>query len=208
MEDNKKNFFYLHDKKIFKIFWWVTSAFLAIAFVAFIVMYGSMVIDHLSGNDNVEPLFPAIRPFIDGLLIALFIVFIAFITVFIYNYVSNAARYAEENETETEKVICPLFEDGVRHETEIYAMLKTIARPDPGTNKLNRANTVHFIRTLNELNLIDPNVSNKHLMLWVEQVTGYEEKSLSAFGQALDKQKANPKLVAEYRKQLEQILAE
>lgn len=192
MKDNKQNFFYLHDKKIFKIFWWVTSAFLSIAVVALVMML----------------LFPAFEPFINGLLIALIIVFIAFITVFIYNYVSNAARYAEEKETETEKVICPLFEDGVRHEAEIYAMLKTIARPDPGSNKLNRANTVHFIRTMNELNLIDPNVSNKHLMLWIEQVTGYEEKSLSAFGQALDKQKVNPKLVAEYRKQIEQILAE
>ena len=204
MKDNKKNFFYLHDKKTFKIFWWVTSAFLAIAFVAFIVLYGSIIYDHLTGNDDIE-LFPVLRPFIGALLIALIIVFIAFLSVFIYNYVSNAARYAEEKEVE--KVICPLLEDGVRHEAEICAMLKTIARPDPGTNKLNRANTVHFIRTLIELKLIDPNVSNKHLVLWIEQVTGYEEKSLSAFGQAMDKQKENPKLVTEYRKQLEQILA-
>lgn len=190
MADNKKNFFYLHDKKIFKIFWWVTSAFLSIAVVAFLMML----------------LFPVYEPFINGLLIALIIVFIAFLTVFIFNYVSNAARYAEE--TETEKVICPLNEDGVRHEAEICAMLKTIAKPAPGTNNLNRANTIHFLRTLKSMGLINANENTKILMIWVQQVTRYEEKSISAFNQAMDKQKENPKLVSEYRKQLEQILAE
>ena len=202
MKDNKKNFFYLHDKKMFKIFWWVTSAFFAIAFVAFIVLYGDMIYDHFTGKT--ESLFP--KPFVGGILIALIIGFIAHLTVFIFNYVSNAARYIEGKGTET--VISPLCEDGIRHESEIGAMLKTIARPEPGTNNLNRANTIHFLRTLKSMGLINANENSKILMLWVEQVTGFEEKSISAFNQALDKQKENPKLVAEYRKQLEQILAQ
>lgn len=205
-DENKKNFFYLHDKKIFKIFWWVTSAFLAIALVAVIVMYGGMMYDHFTDGDDIESVFPAFESFVGVLLIVLFIAFIAFITVFIFNYVYNATRYAEESESE--KVMCPLYEDGVRHEAEIYAMLKTISRPEPGTNNLNRANTIHFIRTLKSMGLIDKNENSKILMLWVQQITGYDEKSYSAFNQAMTRQKENPALVAEYRKQLEQILAE
>lgn len=204
--DNKKNFFYLHDKNLFKIFWWVTSAFLAIAFVAFIVMYGGMIYDHFADGDDIESIFPAFKSIVGILLIALFVVFIAFLTVFIFNYVSNAALYAEENETG--KVMCPLNEDGLRHEADIYAMIKTIAKPEPGTNNLNRANTVHFLRTLKSMGLIDQNENSKILMLWVQQVTGYDEKSFSAFSQAMTKQKDNPALVAEYRKQLEHILAD
>ena len=204
--DNKKNFFYLHDKNLFKIFWWVTSAFFAIAFVAFIVMYGGMIYDHFADGDDIESIFPAFDSIVGVLLIALFIVFIAFLTVFIFNYVSNAARYVEESESE--KIMCPLNEDGVRHEADIYAMLKTVAKPEPGTNNLNRANTVHFLRTLKSIGLIDQNENTKILMLWVQQVTGYDEKSFSAFSQAMTKQKDNPPLVAEYRKQLEHILAD
>lgn len=204
--DNKKNFFYLHDKNLFKIFWWVTSAFLAIAFVAFIVMYGGMIYDNFADGDDIESVFPAFESIVGILLIALFVVFIAFLTVFIFNYVSNAAQYAEENESE--KVMCPLNEDGLRHEADIYAMIKTIAKPEPGTNNLNRANTVHFLRTLKAMGLIDKNENSKILMLWVQQVTGYDEKSFSAFSQAMTKQKDNPALVAEYRKQLEHILAD
>lgn len=206
MTDNKKNFFYLHDKNLFKIFWWVTSAFLAIAFVAFIVMYGGMIYDNFADGDDIESVFPAFESIVGILLIALFVVFIAFLTVFIFNYVSNAAQYAEENESE--KVMCPLNEDGLRHEADIYAMIKTIAKPEPGTNNLNRANTVHFLRTLKAMGLIDKNENSKILMLWVQQVTGYDEKSFSAFSQAMTKQKDNPALVAEYRKQLEHILAD
>lgn len=204
--ENKKNFFYLHDKNLFKIFWWVASAFLAIAFVAFIVMYGGMIYDHFADGDDIESICPAFESIVGVLLIALFIVFIAFLTVFIFNYVSNAAQYAEENETG--KVMCPLKEDGLRHEADIYAMIKTIAKPEPGTNNLNRANTVHFLRTLKSMGLIDQNENSKILMLWVQQVTGYDEKSFSAFSQAMTKQKDNPALVAEYRKQLEHILAD
>ena len=204
--DNKKNFFYLHDKNLFKIFWWVTSAFFAIAFVAVIVMYGSMIYDHFADGDNIESIFPALESIVRILLIALFFVFIAFLTVFIFNYVSNAARYAEENETEKE--MCPLSDIGVRYEAGICAMLKTIAKPEPGTNNLNRANTVHFLRTLKSMGLINQNENSKILMLWVQQITGYDEKSFSAFSQAMTKQKDNPSLVAEYRKQLELILAD
>ena len=205
MKDNKKDFFYLHDKKLFKIFWWVSSAFFAIAFVAFIVMYGGMIYYHFADGDDIESIFPAFESIVGVLLIALFIVFIAFLTVFIFNYVSNAARYAEENETEKE--MCPLSDIGVRYEAGICAMLKTIAKPEPGTNNLNRANTVHFLRTLKSMGLIDQNENSKILMLWVQQITGYDEKSFSAFSQAMTKQKDNPALVAEYRKQLEHILA-
>lgn len=204
--DNKKNFFYLHDKNLFKIFWWVTSAFLAIAFVAVIVMYGGMIYDHFTEGDDIETIIPDFDSIVGVLLIALFIVFIAFLTVFIFNYVSNAARYAEENETEKE--MCPLSDIGVRYEAGICAMLKTIAKPEPGTNNLNRANTVHFLRTLKSMGLIDQNENSKILMLWVQQITGYGEKSFSAFSQAMTKQKDNPTLVAEYRKQLEHILAD
>lgn len=204
--ENKKNFFYLHDKKIFKVFWWVTSAFLAIAFVAVIVMNGGMIYDHFADGDDIESLFPALGTFVGVLLVALFIVLIAFLTVFIFNYVSNAAQYAEEKESE--KVICPLNEEGVRHEAEIIAMLKTIAKPEPGTNNLNRANTIHFLRALKSMGLIERNENSKILMLWVQQVSGYEEKSYSAFSQAMTKQKENPPLVAEYRKQLELIFAD
>ena len=202
----KKDFFYLHDKQLFNIFWWVTSAFFAIAFVALITMCGGMIHDHFADEDGIESIFPAFGTLTGVLLIAVFIVFIVFLTVFIFNYVSNAARYAEESESE--KVMCPLNEDGVRHETEIYAMLKTISKPEPGTNNLNRANTIHFIRTLKSMSLIDQNENSKILMLWVQQITGYDEKSFSAFSQAMSKQKENPSLVAEYRRKLEQILAE
>ena len=134
-------------------------------------------------------------------LVSIFLVLTAIITIILY------IRF-NKKPTNVVDVMSPLYEVGVVHEKEINEMLKSIARPEPGTNKLNRANTVHFIRALNKLELIDPNISNKHLMLWIEQVTGYEEKSLSAFGQALKLQKDNPELVAEYRKRLEQIIVD
>ena len=58
------------------------------------------------------------------------------------------------------------------------------------------------------MGLINQNENSKILMLWVQQITGYDEKSFSAFSQAMTKQKDNPALVAEYRKQLEHILAD
>ena len=206
MKDNKKDYFYLHDMKLFKIFWWVASTFFAIALVAFVVLYGGMIYDHFAAGDNIESIIPAFRSIVGVLLIALFVVFIAFLTVFIFNYVFNAAQYAEN--IENGKVMCPLSENGVRHEEEICAMFKKIAKPAPGTNNLNRANTVHFLRALKSMDLINPNENRKILMLWAQQVTGYEERSFSAFNQAMTKQKDNPALVAEYSKQLEQIISE
>lgn len=204
MKDNKKNFFYLHDKKIFKIFWWITSAFFAISLVTFVMLYGGMIYDYFATGD-IESIIPAFGSVVGVLLIVLFVVFIAYLTVFVYNFVSNAAQYAEGNEAE--EVVCPLCENVKQHKAEISAMLKTIAKPEPGTNNLNRANTIHFLRTLKSMGLIDPNENSKILMVWVLQVTGYEEKSFSAFNQAMTKQKENPALVAEYHKQLEQIIA-
>lgn len=134
-------------------------------------------------------------------LVSFFLALTAIITIILYIRLNKKP-------TKVIDVMSPLYEDAIVHEKEIHKMLKSIARPKPGTNNLNRANTIHFLRTLKSMGLIDANENSKILMLWIQQVTGYEEKSYSAFSQAMDKQKENPKLVAEYRKQLEQILAE
>lgn len=135
-------------------------------------------------------------------LVTLFFIFTAIIAIVLY------IRFTKSTFTDTAQTVSPLLGAAKDHESQIIALLKSIAQPEPGTNKLNRANTIHFLRTLKEMQLFDSALDGQHQKAWVEQVTGYEEKSISAFNQALDKQKPNPKLVAEYRKQLEQILAE
>ena len=134
-------------------------------------------------------------------LVALFFIFTAIIAIILY------IRFTKSTFTDTAQNISPLLGAAKDHEQSIIEMLKSIAKPEQGTNKLNRANTIHFLRTLKELGLFDSALDGQHQKAWVEQVTGYEEKSISAFNQALDKQKPNPKLVAEFRKQLEQIIA-
>ena len=163
---------------------------------------------HLSepGMD-IASLFPGYDIFRDWVAVLSVVLMLVVISLCIYNWLYKI-KFKHSKASEPAEQTNPLLGVAKEHEQQIIEMLKSVAKPEPGSNKLNRANTIHFLRTLKELELFDMHIDGQHQKAWIEQVTGYEEKSLSAFNQALDKQKENPKLAAEYRKQIEQIIAE
>ena len=208
MADKKKpNYFRITSPRRNKWFWALVSALAMTGGMGLIICIAQLISYAVSepGMD-IGSIFMGFDLFMELLFSAFLLIFIVFGTVVMYNYIMNREKAIETKEiAQTESPLLGVAKD---HEQAIIEMLKSIAKPEQGTNKLNRANTIHFLRTLKELGLFDTALDGQHQKAWVEQVTGYEEKSISAFNQALDKQKENPKLVAEYRKQLEQIIAE
>ena len=123
----------------------------------------------------------------------------------IYNYATNKEQYKED--VEQAKAESPLQGDAIEHEEEIIDLLTTIARPLPGRAKLNRARTAQFLRALMELGYIDKNTAGKTLMVWVETVTEYKDGNASHFQQAIKDATPQDSNVADFQKQILEILA-
>ena len=77
--------------------------------------------------------------------------------------------------------------EAAKHEADIVALLKSVAKPLPGKDKLNRAATAQFMRALAELSYIDANLKAQHLLPWIEQVTNLTDGENGHFQAAYNK---------------------
>lgn len=145
--------------------------------------------------------FAGFKTFMDFLFIVMVFCSMAIATLLLYNYMllHQPKMPAAENAS-------PLRGDAIAHEKEIIELLKTVAHPLPGKAKLNRAHTAQFLTAMKELELLDPNLVGKHLMVWVQDTTGYVDGASSAFTQALNAVKTNDPEVARLKEQLSQIV--
>lgn len=141
-----------------------------------------------------------------GLLVLLYVLLSALFSVVIYALITKLT--AKKTSQVQEKVTEPILIGAAnKHNYQLVELLKSVARPMPGDTKLNRARTAHFLCAMRDLGLIDQNLDGKHLMVWVVSVTGYSEKSLSAFNQALNSTSSQDSKVIELRNQIEQIIS-
>lgn len=202
----RPNYFRIQSPKLNKIFWWLCSALLAIATVTLAIIAATLIsINTSEPGMDIPSLFPKLEPFIELVTAVYFILFMAFLTVVIYNYSTN-----REKDREARKIAdaeSPLQGRAVEHQEQIVELLKTIAQPLPGRAKLNRARTAQFLRALAESGYIDSNLTGKHLMVWVESVTGYEDGDAPHFTKAYKDATPQDTNVVDFRGQIEQMLA-
>ncbi len=170
----RKNFLRINDPKLNKIFWWICAAIFAIAAVVLAIVVIELISMSVAKPGlDVASLFPRLEPFVESVVGVCLLLFIAFLTVVIYNYVFNKNQACEEQRKV--EISSPLQGLSKEQEQQVIAALKTIAQPLPGKTKLNRARTTQFLRALTELGCIDANLDGKILMPWVESVTGFED---------------------------------
>jgi hypothetical protein len=141
-----------------------------------------------------------------GFLVLLYVLLAALFSVVAYALIMRlmAKKTSQVQETVIEPI---LIGAANKHDAQLIELLKSVARPMPGDTKLNRARTTHFLCAMRDLELIDRNLDGKHLMSWVVRETGYSEKSLSAFNQALNNTSSQDSKVIELKKQIEQIIS-
>lgn len=88
-------------------------------------------------------------------------------------------------------------------EQKILQLLKRVATPSDGTNKMNRAEVANFLATLKALGHLEDGGEYNHLRLWVEQVTGTKDPDKihfnEAYKRALDK-KGDSRYTADLKK--------
>ena len=201
----KPNFLKINDPKLNKIFWWICAAIFAIAAVVLALVVTVLVSMSVSKPGlDVASLFPRLEPFIESVVGVCLLLFIAFLTVVIYNYVINRERANEEQRNA--EIASPLQNLSKGQEQQIIAALKTIAQPLPSKTKLNRAPTAQFLRALTELGYIDSNLDGKIIMPWVETVTGYKDGEPGHFNDQYKKATAFDKNVKQYMEQITQLL--
>ena len=204
-EKKKPNFFIISSPKVNKLYRVLSSILVGIAIVTLILCVVGLISLYTADDGmDIPSLFKGYIPFIEGILGVVLILFMAYLSVVIYNYSANVDRYEQEQKiAESES---PLHGAAKDHETQIIEMLTVIAKPLPNKGKLNRARTAQFLRALMELQLIDTNYPPKNLMVWVETVTNYKDGNVSAFNQALKDANPQDTNVLDFQKQIQQVL--
>ena len=150
-------------------------------------------------------LFPGLNSFVTTLFGVFIILFIVFMTVVIYNYITN-----KENDRAAKpkiEVESPLLGAAKEHQEQIIEMLKSVAMPAPNKQSINLAPTAKFLKVLEEFKLIDLHRDSKHLMAWIENTTGYPTGKTGVFNQALNAVKKGDQDVKKYREIIQQIIA-
>lgn len=205
--EKKIDYFTIRDLKINKIFWALACSLLVImGMVVFLQLCAYISFRLSEPGMDLQSLFPGFNRFVGMLLVLLCLLFIAFITVFLYNYTVNKA--AALSNIEKAKVDSPLTQAAKDHEQQIIDLLISIAKPSAGKQHLNRAPTGQFLRALTELGYLDVNVTGANLLAWVEQVTGYKDKDDDSahFFAAYNKPTKNDSKVIGYMQQIKQIV--
>ena len=84
-----------------------------------------------------------------------------------------------------------LFNVTPKQEEQILRLLKRVATPSDGSNKMNRAEVATLLATLKNLGHLEDGGDYNHLRLWVESVTGMKDSDKihfnEAYKRALDK---------------------
>lgn len=202
----KPNYFRIHSEKLNKLFWWLFSALLGLNAIMFLICMFGLFCQKISlpGMDLASDL--GLEYVVKGYFVIDLVLFTAFAVVVIYNYATNKEKYEEERESA--KAESPLTESAKSHEQQIVDLMSSIIKPVPGKKTINQAKTAKFIKALSDLELIDSNLDTKHLMAWIECVTGYPSCETRVFNQALKAVKVNDPDLLNYKSQLEQILAQ
>ena len=202
----RKNYLRITDPKINKIFWWVCAALFAIAAIVFTIIIAELVSLHCADDGfELSFLFPGLNSFVTTLFGVFIILFIVFLTIVIYNYITN-----KENDKAAKakiEVESPLLGAAKEHQEQIIEMLKSVAMPAPNKQSINLAPTAKFLKVLEEFKLIDLHRDSKHLMAWIENTTGYPTGKTGVFNQALNAVKKGDQDVKKYREIIQQIIA-
>lgn len=202
----RKNYLRITDPKINKLFWWVCAALFAIAAIVFTIIIAELVSLHCADDGfELSFLFPGLNSFVTTLFGVFIILFIVFMTVVIYNYITN-----KENDRAAKpkiEVESPLLGAAKEHQEQIIEMLKSVAMPAPNKQSINLAPTAKFLKVLEEFKLIDLHRDSKHLMAWIENTTGYPTGKTGVFNQALNAVKKGDQDVKKYREIIQQIIA-
>ena len=201
----RKNYLRITDPKIHKLFWWVCAALFAIAAIVFTIIIAELVSLHCADDGfELSFLFPGLNSFVTTLFGVFIILFIVFMTIVIYNYITN-----KENDRAAKPKIefeSPLLGAAKEHQEQIIEMLKSVAMPAPNKQSINLAPTAKFLKVLEEFKLIDLHRDSKHLMAWIENTTGYPTGKTGVFNQALNAVKKGDQDVKKYREIIQQII--
>jgi hypothetical protein len=93
-----------------------------------------------------------------------------------------------------------------KQEQKILQLLKRVALPSNGTNKMNRAEVATFLATLKALGHLEDGGDYNHLRLWVESVTGMKDADKAHFNEAY-KRALDKRGDSRYIADLKQILS-
>lgn len=202
----KPNYFRIHSEKLNKAFWWLFAITIIFDGTLLLALFVDFICECISGKGHgASRTFMGYDFFVEFVFIVMIFSFMGFAIVVLYNYAINKDK-DESQKRETEEN-SPLQGDAQKHEEEIVSLLKSIAHPLPGKSKLNRARTAQFLRAMMDLELIDPHLTGKHLMHWVEDVTEYKDGDAGHFQQAIKSTTSEDSNVVEFRKQLESIIS-
>lgn len=202
----RKNYLRITNPKINKLFWLVCAALFAIAAIVFTIIIAELVSLHCADDAFVlSSLFPGFNPFVNSLFGVFIILFIVFMTIVIYNYITNKENdRAAKQKIEVES---PLLGVAKEHQAQIVGILKSVAMPAPNKQIINHARTAKFIQALVALQLIDSNRDRKQLMAWIESVTTYSAGETRVFNQALKAVKIDDREFERLKEQIAQIIA-
>ncbi len=206
-KNNKKpNYFRIHSEKLNKAFWWLFSIVAVFDGMLLLIIFADFISECISGKGHgISSAFAGYDLFMEFVFLVMILSFMGFAIVVLYNYVINKDKY--DSRKRDEKECSPLLGDAQKHKEEIVSLLTSIAQPLPGKANLNRARTAQFLRAMTDLGLIDPNLTGRHLMHWVEDVTEYKDGDAGHFQQAIKSTTSEDSNVVELRKQLEAIIA-
>lgn len=203
----KPNFLKINDPKLNKIFRWIYATAFAIAAVVLPIVIAELIsLGVAKPGQDISSLFPRLEPHIESVVGVFLLVFIAFLTVVIYNYATNKEQY--DAQQATAKTDSPLLGAAKEHEQQIIDLMSSVIKPVPGKQTIHQAKTAKFITALTELKLIDANLDRKHLLAWIENVTEYPTCETRVLNQALKAVKVNDPDLLNYKSQLEQIIAQ
>lgn len=93
-----------------------------------------------------------------------------------------------------------------KQEQKIFQLLRRVATPSDGTNKMNRAEVATFLATLKALGHLEDGGDYNHLRLWVENVTGTHDADKGHFNEAY-KRALDKRGDTRYTTDLKQILS-
>ena len=209
MKKDKKNYLKISSPKVNKLFLGLSSTMLAIALVTLVLCIVGLISMYSSEEGmDIPSLFKGYMPFLEGSLGISLVLFMASLSVVIYNYYLN--RDLDKKLEREIKEESPLHNVSEEQTKQIIDMLKSVAKPSSPKQHLNRAPTAQFLRALTELGYMDTNVSGSNLKAWVENVTGYTDKDKDSghFYSAYNNSTKEDSKVRKYIEQIEQILAQ
>lgn len=137
-------------------------------------------------------------------IVGLYMVLVAIVAITIYSILLR--KLTPKGSDKKDESISVLHGAAQGHEKEIIELMATVIKPLPDKDTINQAKSAKFITALSQLELLDTNLDGKHIMAWIEDVTGYKTGETRVFNQALKAVKVNDPDVPKYRAQLEQII--